>query len=345
MIENYELCFYWQLDESMKYSNAAINFGKGVCLSNKFKIVFDEQSKRIDICPKPSSKISFYGEGVSSLTAIVGKNGAGKTTLLNKLRYDMADGQIHHYIIIFYSKIEKKFIVLDDDNLVNDIKINNFITGVTIEKIDSDSNKLKQYLRNTSFVYYNNQITSNMYWLRLSNNGIDISSNEPLAEYGYLEDFDGEKRAISVTIRSFANGLSGKLKNGDIVSVYVADYGDKKETLSPQELKYVEVLAVTLGTGYDTEETTNKEGEEKELPSTVTLEVNEEQAILLADLEANGKIHLAFVYRGDHENTKAFLEQQDKVFKEIEEAIDPDSAAEKQLKKEQIEKERGGDGH
>lgn len=170
-------------------------------------------------------------------------------------------------------------------------------------------------------------------------------SNEPLAEYDYLENFDGEKRAISVTIRSFASGLSGKLQSGDIVSVYVANYGDKKETLSPQELKYVEVLAVTLGTGYDTEETANKEGEEKELPSTVTLKVNEEQAILLADLEANGKIHLAFVYRGDHENTKAFLEQQDKVFEGTEEDIDCNSAAEKQLKEEQMEEKRGGDGY
>ncbi len=139
-------------------------------------------------------------------------------------------------------------------------------------------------------------------------------SDTSLAEYGYLEEFDGNKRAISVTIRNFASGLSGKLKKGDIVSVYVADYGDKKETLSPKELKYVEVLAVTLGTGYDTEETDNNKGEEKELPATVTLKVSEQQAIQLADLEANGKIHLAFVYRGNENNTKAFLEQQEKIF-------------------------------
>jgi pilus assembly protein CpaB len=170
-------------------------------------------------------------------------------------------------------------------------------------------------------------------------------SDTPLAEYGYLENFDGEKRAISVTIRSFASGLSGKLEKGDIVSVYVADYGDKKETLSPKELKYVEVLAVTLGTGYDTEETENKEGEEKELPSTVTLKVSEEQSILLADLEANGKIHLAFVYRGNDKNTKAFLVKQDEILNETEEtATNSDATADKQDNNKQIKEETGVNG-
>ena len=32
---------------------------------------------------------------------------------------------------------------------------------------------------------------------------------------------DGSKQAISITIRSFAGGLSGKLENGDIVSLVV----------------------------------------------------------------------------------------------------------------------------
>jgi len=100
-------------------------------------------------------------------------------------------------------------------------------------------------------------------------------SDVPIAEYGYLDDFTGDKRAISVTLRTFASGLSGKLQMGDIVSVYVADYGDNKETLSPIELKYVGVLAVTLGTGYDTNQNEAEEGEEKELPTTITLCVSE----------------------------------------------------------------------
>ena len=138
-------------------------------------------------------------------------------------------------------------------------------------------------------------------------------SQKPLAEYGYLENFTGDKRAISVTLSNFASG---------IVSVYVADYGDTRQTISPIELKYVEVLAVTLSTGYDTSQTKIGVGEDKELPSTVTLKVSEQQVIMLADFEANGKIHLAFVYRGNNDNAKAFLVKQNKLLKELEKDLD-----------------------
>ena len=46
----------------------------------------------------------------------------------------------------------------------------------------------------------------------------------PAAENAYLYNLDGTKQAISVTIKSFATGLSGKLESGDIVTVIVADY-------------------------------------------------------------------------------------------------------------------------
>jgi pilus assembly protein CpaB len=36
---------------------------------------------------------------------------------------------------------------------------------------------------------------------------------------------------MSVTIKSFATGLSGKLKSGDIVSVLVADYQESSKTV------------------------------------------------------------------------------------------------------------------
>ena len=76
-------------------------------------------------------------------------------------------------------------------------------------------------------------------------------STEPAAENGYLYNLDGSKQAISVTIKSFATGLSGKLKSGDIVSVIVADYNGRGETVIPAELQYVEVISVTAASGYD----------------------------------------------------------------------------------------------
>ena len=41
---------------------------------------------------------------------------------------------------------------------------------------------------------------------------------EPAAENAYLYHLDGKKQAISISVKAFANGLSGKLKSGDIVS-------------------------------------------------------------------------------------------------------------------------------
>ena len=99
----------------------------------------------------------------------------------------------------------------------------------------------------------------------------------PAAENAYLYNLDGKKQAISVTIKSFATGLSGKLESGDIVTVIVADYQGKGETAIPPELQYVEVISVTASSGYDAN--TGEVVDEKELPSTVTLLVTTEQAI------------------------------------------------------------------
>lgn len=63
----------------------------------------------------------------------------------------------------------------------------------------------------------------------------------PAAENAYLYNLDGTKQAISVTIKSFATGLSGKLESGDIVTIIVADYQGKGETAIPPELQYVQI--------------------------------------------------------------------------------------------------------
>ena len=106
----------------------------------------------------------------------------------------------------------------------------------------------------------------------------------PAAENAYLYNLDGKKQAISVTIKSFATGLSGKLESGDIVTVIVADYQGKGETAIPPELQYVEVISVTASSGYDAN--TGEVVDEKELPSTVTLLVTTEQATVRLTAEA-----------------------------------------------------------
>ena len=54
---------------------------------------------------------------------------------------------------------------------------------------------------------------------------------------------------MSITIGSFAGGLSGKLENGDIVSICVTDKDDHTEI--PAGLKYVKVITTTTSGGID----------------------------------------------------------------------------------------------
>lgn len=143
-------------------------------------------------------------------------------------------------------------------------------------------------------------------------------SSEPLTQYEYLTQLNGSKVAISVTIPTFAKGGSGKVEAGDIIMLFATDK-DTGETTQPPELKYVEVLAATQSSGADKEYQGPVENEEEEnLPATITLLVNSEQAQLLAHLEESNSLHLAFVYRGTRANAEKFLAAQDAFFVEPE---------------------------
>jgi len=143
-------------------------------------------------------------------------------------------------------------------------------------------------------------------------------SETPAAENAYLYNLDGRRQAISITIKTFANGLSGKLQSGDIVSVIAPDYRKQGATVIPPELKYVEVISVTASSGYDANTGEQEENiDERELPSTVTFLVTPQQGNILAELEENGELHLSLVYRGIPENTNKFLDMQAKILEEL----------------------------
>lgn len=126
-----------------------------------------------------------------------------------------------------------------------------------------------------------------------------------------LKTLDGTKQAVSVTVPSFAASLSGKLKNGDIVSIIVTE---EKKTTIPVELTYVKVITTTTSKGVDQDKATPNEDGTYETPSTITLLVNSEQAKLIAYYEANAKMHISLVYRGTDEAAQKFLDTQEKVF-------------------------------
>ena len=143
-------------------------------------------------------------------------------------------------------------------------------------------------------------------------------SDTPMLKNEYLTKLDGTNRALSVTIKSFAAGLSGKLEKGDIVSLIASDVGEQRRTLIPTELQYIEIIATTASSGTDNnvqEEPEN--GEDAELASTITVLATPEQARLMAELEQTGKLHAALVYRGGSENAQKFLDEQAKVLTEL----------------------------
>ena len=199
----------------------------------------------------------------------------------------------------------------------NDVKIGQQLTSKDIENVEVGAyNMPSDVLKKTEDVvgkYATMEMLKGEYVLPTK------ISDTPASENAYLYSLTGEKRAISITIPSFAGGLSGKLISGDIVSVIAVDYKEQGKTLVPEELQYVEVIAVTDSKGNDDETVTVRpDGEEEtELPETVTLLVTPMQANILAELEAEGEIHISLVYRGTAENAQKFISAQEKLLEEL----------------------------
>ena len=138
-----------------------------------------------------------------------------------------------------------------------------------------------------------------------------LSFNSNTADDAF-SSLNGNKYAMSFTIDSFAAGLSGKLQNGDIISLVVVDKNSGKSTM-PGEFKYVKVITTTTGGGVDQDKIVTNEDGSYTPPSTVTLLVNATQAKLLAEYEET-TINCVLVYRGSEENAQKFLDKQDEFF-------------------------------
>ena len=125
---------------------------------------------------------------------------------------------------------------------------------------------------------------------------------------------DGSKVAVSITIDTFAAGLSGKLQNGDVISIIVTNK-DSGSAVIPAELKYIKVITTTTAGGVDKDSVVKNEDGSYELPSTVTVLVSTEQAKLLAKYEESSAMQTALVYRGDNATAQKFLDKQDEYLK------------------------------
>ena len=127
-----------------------------------------------------------------------------------------------------------------------------------------------------------------------------------------LSALTGNKSAMSITVKSFAAGLSGKLQNGDIISIYVSD---GEGTKLQNELKYVKVITTTTSNGVDENDVVKNDDGSFDLPSTVTVLVSQQQAVLLADNEENSSMHVALVYRGEDKTAEKFITIEDNYLK------------------------------
>ncbi len=212
----------------------------------------------------------------------------------------------------FNANISRKTSIV---HVAKDIKAGEQITGEMIKTVEVGSYNLPQDVVKSPDIAVGRYAVADL----LAGDYILAAklADAPPAENAALLSLNGEKQAFSLTIKSFAAGLSGKLISGDIVSVIAPDYKKRGTTVIPAELQYVEVIAVTAGSGYDTDTAGQRKDDDKELPSTVTLLVSPEQSKILAELDAEGKPHLSLVYRGSEENKAKFIEAQDAALKKL----------------------------
>ncbi len=122
------------------------------------------------------------------------------------------------------------------------------------------------------------------------------------------------KIVVSITLPTLASGVSGRLLPGDVVTIMALPKSSVTQSLGVEpetgetdlsgaiiypELQYIEVCMVTASDGSDASvEAQPAEDVKNNLPVTVSFYATQEQSLLLAELENECIIHLAFVARG-----------------------------------------------
>lgn len=213
----------------------------------------------------------------------------GISPLVNK----MTEGKTQ--VVIFSKDIAKGAKITDGDLTLTELSKN----GMPEKAIKDKKEIVGKYAN--SDLYKGDIATS----VKFSDNA--NSSDKVLSSLGK------DKVAMSITVTSFAGGLSGKLQNGDIVSIYVTE--KDKDTTVPPELKYVKVITTTTSGGVDENEVQPNEDGTFDLPATVTVLVSVKQAAKLASYEKNASMHIALVYRGDEKTANKYIAAQDKYLK------------------------------
>ena len=196
--------------------------------------------------------------------------------------------------------------------LNQDVKQGSVITETMLEEIEINKDALPKDNISEKSRIVGKFAASNLY-------SGDYITKSKLTDDGNTADdvfssLDGSNVAISVTVDSLASGLSGKLQNGDIISVIITR-NDNNQATTPPQLRYMKVVTTTTADVIDKNEIIKNDDGSFELPSTITVLANNEQAKLLAEYEGTTNIHVALVYRGDKDTANKFLNIQNDYFK------------------------------
>lgn len=134
---------------------------------------------------------------------------------------------------------------------------------------------------------------------------------------------DGDKVAISIPVSGFAEGVSNKLQNADVISLLVTVRNEDSldiKTYIPGALKYMRVITTTTSSGLDRDELVENEDGSLAIYSTITFLVTKEQAQLLTLLSNMGAdMTAALVYRptlGTMEKAEEYWDAQDRWLEE-----------------------------
>lgn len=200
---------------------------------------------------------------------------------------------------------ESKAIVV---RLIKDVPAHGRITADCIEEAEVKNYNLSpEVIRSADGVvgkYATQDMYAGMYVVK------EQLAEQPAQKNAYL--WDRSDRVVSIDIDGFANGLSGKLEAGDIVSI-VANTDNGSEYI--KELQFMEILAVTADTGSDVDAQTRAETDAP--AASMTLACTEQQALKLIDCSANGSVYVVFVYRGDPSECREYLDRQQEILEDL----------------------------
>lgn len=148
----------------------------------------------------------------------------------------------------------------------------------------------------------------------------EMLSDEADTSDTMLRNLKENEIAMSVTIKSFANGVSGKLMTGDIIRIVSVD--EEKIATIYDELQFIEVLTTTTDSGVDNiYQPVPDENGEISLPVTITVILQDEaQALKLAECE-NTSLHAIFVSR-DEEKKDKYIKAQAEILESLKEDED-----------------------